>query len=112
MKLNESNLDRIIRAADLPARIGKEYAVLLPSTDEPGGRAGCERFLSAATGAHLTTHGLATRLSICIGMTSHTGGPTLQAETLFQEAEAALAKARLRGPQSYVVYSKMTGRLP
>ena len=102
-----SMLNSRLRAADLPAKFGNEYAVLLPATDEAGGHAVCERFLSAAAGTHYTSKGIATRLAICIGMTSHAGGPTMQADTLIHEAEAALAKARSRGQQNFVIYSKM-----
>ena len=101
-------LNSRLRAADLPARIGSEYAVLLPTTDTAGGRAVCERFISATAGTHTTLRGYSIRLAICIGMTSHPGGPTLAAEPLLQEAEAALAKARSRGPQNYLVYADMT----
>jgi diguanylate cyclase (GGDEF)-like protein len=100
-------LNSRLRAADLPAKLEEGYAVLLPSTDEAGARAVCERFLSAATGTHFTPNGQTTRLGICIGMTSHVGGPTLQADKLFKEAEAALLKARQLGPQHYMTFAKL-----
>ena len=102
-----SLLNSRLRAADLPARFGNEYAVLLPTTDEAGGRVVCERFIHAAAGTHTTTHGLVTRLAICVGLSSHPGGPTLSTDALLTQAEAALAKARSHGPQHYVMYSKI-----
>jgi predicted signal transduction protein with EAL and GGDEF domain len=103
-----SILNSRLRAADLPAKIGGEYAVLLPVTDEAGGRALCERLLIVSRGTHQVDGGPTARLSLCIGMTSHPGGPSLRGDLLTQEAETALAKARQHGPQSYVVFSKIT----
>jgi len=103
-------LNTHLRRADVPARIGNEFAVLLPNTDETGGRIVCERFLRLTPGTHTTPLGLSGRAAVCIGLASHKGGPGLNAEQLMREAEEALKFARERGPQSYQLYSDTVNR--
>ncbi len=103
-------LNARLRGADIPARIGDEFAVLLPNTDETGGRVVCERFLRITPGTHTTPLGFSARVAVCIGLASHVGGPKLNAEQLMREAEEALKIARARGPQSYHAYSDTVSR--
>jgi hypothetical protein len=95
-----------LRATDTPARLSKNiFAVLLPNTNEAGMRTLSERLISITTGMHSEPGGQTTQIFICIGGASHPGGASLNAGTLMQQAEAALARSRKHGPQTYVVYS-------
>lgn len=94
-----------LRAADIPARIGNEFAILLPQTNESASRAVCERLLRITLGTQHTPLGFSTRITICIGATSRNGGQPASSSQLMQEAESALKNARARGPQTYHLYS-------
>lgn len=97
-------LNSRLRRADIPARIGDEFVVLLPNTNEINARTVCERLLRITVGTQRLNSGATTRVTICIGLASHSGGPTLSGERLMYEAEAALKQARAMGPQTYRAY--------
>jgi GGDEF domain-containing protein len=99
-----------LRTADIPARIGNEFTVLLPNTDELGARVVCERFLRITPGTHTTPLGFSSRVAVCIGLTGHAGGPTINAAQLIREADEALKVARARGPQTYHAFSDTVTR--
>lgn len=94
-----------LRRADIPARIGNDFVVLLPNTNETNARIVCERLLRITVGTQRTSLGLTTRVTICIGLASHGGGPNLNGERLMYEAESALKQARAVGPQTYRAYT-------
>jgi diguanylate cyclase (GGDEF)-like protein len=93
-------LNMRLRQADIPARIGNEFVVLLPNTDEISGRAVAERLLRIAVGTVNTPLGFSNRVTICIGLACHSGGPILTVEQLMSDAETALKQARSVGPQT------------
>ncbi len=103
-------LNARLRGADIPGRISDEFVVLLPNTDEIGGRVVCERFLRITPGTHTTPLGFSARVAVCIGLASHGGGKNLNAAQLMREAEEALKIARTRGPQSYHAFSDTVTR--
>ena len=98
-------LNMRLRQADIPARIGNEFAILLPNVNEMSARAVCDRLLRITLGTQNTPLGYSTRVTICIGLSSHAGGPTLSAERLMSEAESALKQALALGPQIYRAFS-------
>lgn len=98
-------LNARLRRADIPARSGNDFVVLLPNTNELNARKVCERLLRITVGTQRTTLGLTTRITICIGLASHGGGPNLNGERLMHEAESALKQARTVGPQTYRAYT-------
>ncbi len=98
-------LNMRLRQADIPARLGDEFLVLMPNTNEIGARAVCDRLLRITLGTQHTPLGFTTRVTICIGLASHKGGPGIDAETLMSQAEAALKQARALGPQTYRAFS-------
>ena len=93
-------LNMRLRQADIPARIGNEFVVLLPNTDEISARVVAERLLRIAVGTINTPLGFSARVTICIGLACHSGGPIFTAERLMSDAEAALRQARSVGPQT------------
>lgn len=105
-----SMLNACLRRADIPARIGNEFVVLLPNTDEMGARAICERLLRITLGTQNTPLGFSKRITICIGSTSHGSTAALTVEQLMREAEESLKSARARGPQTYHAYSDTVSR--
>lgn len=98
-------LNTRLRRADIPARVGDDFVVLLPNTDETGARAACDRLLRITLGTQNTPLGFSSRVTICIGLTSHMGGAMLSYDQLMRETQEALKNARARGPQSYHAFS-------
>lgn len=98
-------LNMRMRRADIPARFGNGFAVLLPSTNETAGRTVCDRLLRMMVGTQHTPMGFTTRVNICVGLASHNGGPEISSQQLINEAEMALKQALALGPQTYRVYS-------
>lgn len=98
-------LNMRLRRADIPARIGNDFVVVLPNTNETNARTVCERLLRITVGTQHTPLGFTTRVTICIGLASHIGGANLNAKRLMHEAESALKQARAIGPQTYRAYT-------
>jgi hypothetical protein len=94
-----------LRAADIPSKKNDQYLILLPLTNESGGRAVCERLLSLFKGLIHTETGLTFSLAVYIGVSSHLGGAGISGEILIQQAAAALKHARSQGIPTYSVYS-------
>jgi hypothetical protein len=99
-----SALNAHLRSVDITSADGSEFKVLLPSTTSAGTDTVCERLLSIFKNKYETDFGSVT-FSIHIGAATHNGGPTLTPEGLFQNLEAALKQARLKGPNTYVMIS-------
>src|SRR5574341_5246 len=93
----ETALNSRLRSADVPARHGKGYLILLPATNEAGARAVCGRLLAIFDQEFETKEGKSVRFSLQIGVASHDGGPTLMRETLLQTAELGLQRSRSKG---------------
>ncbi len=91
-----------IRSVDIPSRTGNYLNLLLPTTDEAGTRAVCERLISIFKSK--VDDSLA--FSLQIGASCHSGGSTLTGEFLLQKAGDALAQSRLKGPHTYILISK------
>lgn len=100
-------LNSHLRSADISTGNGKTYRMLLPTTDEHGGRAVCERLLSIFRNRFESKEGDTIIFSINIGMASHPGGPTLSKELLLEQTEQALRKAQLKGANTYIAYSDL-----
>lgn len=91
-----------IRSIDIPSRSGNRLNVLLPTTDEAGVRAVCERLLSIFKNKVDD----ALTFSLQIGASCHPGGTALLEEFLIQKAEEALIQSKLKGPHTYVLITK------
>lgn len=98
-------LNMRLRRADIPARFGNGFAILLPNTNEIAARTVCDRLLRITVGTQHTPLGFTSRVTICIGLASHVGGPNLNGAKLMEDAESALKQALALGPQMYRVHS-------
>lgn len=106
-------LNRTLRVSDVPTHYHEEFLVLLPATDEEGGRAVAERTL----GHYRTTQSLATgRLSpkrnAYLGITTQNGSSILSGQQIMAEAAVAMNEARLRKSFTYVAFSDLSPTLP
>ncbi len=98
-------LNSHLRSADIPAKIGEQYLILLPTTDEAGGRSVCERILSVFKGVLLAETGVTFSVSVYIGLAFHPGGPDLSSTILLQQAASALNHAHQQGIPTYSIFS-------
>lgn len=105
-----AQLNSHLRSSDIPAKIGDQYLVLLPTTDERGGRAVCERILSVFKGLLRSEADITFSLSVFIGLASHPGGADLSSAILKQQASSALKHAHQQGLPTYSVYSDIQNK--
>jgi GGDEF domain-containing protein len=98
-------LNSHLRSVDVPAKIGNQYLVLLPTTDEGGGRTVCERILAIFKGLLRSEAGTTFSVSVFIGLAFHPGGVDISSAVLIQQAAAALKHALQQGLPTYTVYS-------
>ncbi len=105
-------LNRTLRVSDVPAHYNDDFLILLPNTDEAGGRAVAERIL----GHFRTTQSLSTdrlsKVNAFVGLTYKPGGSTLSANQLVAEAAVAMNEARARQSYTFVAFSDIAGSLP
>ncbi len=97
-------LNRHLRSVDIPSGSDNVYKVLLPTTSGTGLRAVCERLLSVFKTKFNAADGSSIAFSLNIGAASHPGGKSLSRSYLFENAQAALKKSKLKGPNTYVIY--------
>ncbi len=96
-----------LRISDVPAHYNDDFLVLLPATDENGGRAVAERILSNFRTTQSLNTGRLKKKNIYIGMTSRNSGSTVTVEELMAEAALAMNEARARDSYTCVVFSEL-----
>ena len=103
-----SALDSELRESDIPCRDGHEFFVLLPSTDEKGGRSACERLEKLLNRSQQTSEDVLFQVSAFIGLACTYGGPSLSSIKLREEACSAMEYARTNGLSRTVLFSELT----
>jgi diguanylate cyclase (GGDEF)-like protein len=102
-------LDSELRESDIPCRDGHEFLVLLPSTDEKGGRSACERLEKLLNTNEKTSDGVAFQVTAFIGLACTFGGPSLSSIKLREDACSAMEYARANGLTKTVLFSEVAG---
>jgi hypothetical protein len=87
-------LDFHLRDTDIPCRKGSEFLVLMPATNEEGGRIACERLAKSFNEPHQTFDRVSFNMVVYVGMASIAAGESLTGETLLQQAAKAMQHAR------------------
>ena len=105
-------LNRTLRVSDVPAHYGDEFLVLLPSTDETGGRAVADRILGTFRTTQNLAAGRGANAGAYVGVTSRNAGGAYTAEELLAEAAVAMNEARATESPRYVSYSDIAGSVP
>ncbi len=105
-----AQLNSHLRSADIPTKIGDQYLILLPTTDERGGRIVCERILSVFKGLLRSEAGAMFSVSVFIGIAVHPGGADLSSAILKQQAASALKHAHQQGLSTYTAYSDIQNK--
>jgi diguanylate cyclase (GGDEF)-like protein len=95
-----------LRETDIPCRKGNEFLVLIPSTDEKGGRVVCERLEKLFHVESQIYDKVSFKLETFIGMTSHAGGRSISSRTLLENAEKALQTAREQKSMKAIIISE------
>jgi GGDEF domain-containing protein len=96
-----------LRETDIPCLTGNEFVVLLPSTDEQGGRVACQRLEELFRGNPQPFDRVSFKLSAFIGATSAITKKPLSAERLMQQAERAMQHARSQRLAATVFFSEI-----
>lgn len=97
-----------LRETDIPCLMGNEFMVLLPSTDEQGGRIACERLEDLFKANPQPFDRVSFKFSVFIGMTSAIANKPLTGSRLMQQADTAMQHARSHRQASTVLFSEIT----
>jgi predicted signal transduction protein with EAL and GGDEF domain len=96
-----------LRETDIPCKKENEFLVLMPSTDEQGGRMACERLEKLLHIKREEYDRVSFQLSAFIGMATLHGDRSISSKTLLENASQALQYARANRLTSTVVFSEM-----
>jgi hypothetical protein len=102
-KIFTTALNAHLRSVDIPSGSGRDYKILLPTSNEAGLRSICERLISVFRNKFNTQSGNSVAFSLNIGAASHAGGESLTRELLLQKAEAALKQSKSKGPNTFAI---------
>jgi len=100
-------LDVQLRDTDIPCRADNEFLILMPSTDEAGGRIVCERLAKLFNAEHQTFDRVSFNMAVFVGMASSVGGAALTSSKLTQQASTALQHARDHKLTTAVIFSEI-----
>lgn len=98
-------LDVHLRDVDIPCRVGNEFLVLMPCTDELSGRVVCERLESFFRLESEVYEKVSLKLNVFIGMISLPSNKSLSSKRLMEGASRALEHARTNQQTKTVVFS-------
>jgi hypothetical protein len=96
-----------LRDTDIPCKQDNEFLVLMPSTDEEGGRTACERLEKLFQVDPQTYDRVSFQLAAFIGMATLPGDPSISSNQLLQNASQALQHARTNRLRKTVIFSQM-----
>jgi diguanylate cyclase (GGDEF)-like protein len=95
-------LNAHLRSADIPARSGNFFTILLPNSDKHGAQAVCERLLSVFKNKFEDANGNSVTFSLHMGVTTHSGGEKISSEGLVEKAKEGLLQSKRKGANTFV----------
>ena len=104
--INALNLQ--LRETDIPCKREDEFIVLIPSTDEEGGRMVCQRLENIFNVQPQTYDRVSFKMAVFIGMACNLGDSSLSSNKLRQQASTAMQRARASRTSSTVLFSEIT----
>ena len=104
--INALNLQ--LRQTDIPCKRDDEFIILIPSTDEQGGRIVCQRLESMFNVQPQTHDRVSFKMATFIGMASSPGDSSLSGNQLRQQASTAMQHARANRLSTAVLFSEIT----
>ena len=96
-----------LRETDIPCRNGGEFLVLMPATDEAGGRVAGERLARLFDVKHQADDRLSFKFSVFIGIATLPGDKLLSSAKLLAQATKAMQYARGKQLAKVVIYSEI-----
>jgi len=96
-----------LRETDIPCRNGSEFLVLMPATDEAGGRIAAERLARLFDVKQQEDDRVSFKLGVFIGMATLPGDKALSSTKLLEHAAQALRQARAQKTAKPVVFSEL-----
>lgn len=96
-----------LREADIPSKKDDEFLILLPVTNEAGGRAVCKRLEQLLNVGLHSYNSVPFKLLVFIGMATLPGDDSLSSKKLLQNAALALQHARTHHLKQAVIFSEM-----
>lgn len=96
-----------LRNTDIPCKKDHEFLVLMPSTDEQGGRMACERLEKLFQIDPQEYDRVSSELAAFMGMATLPGDPSISSNQLLQNAAQALQHARTNRLTNAVIFSEM-----
>ena len=96
-----------LRETDIPCKNDNEFLVLMPSTDEQGGKMACERLEKLLHLEHQTYDRVSFSLSTFIGMATLPGDRSISSKALLENASEALQYARTNRLPNTVIFSEI-----
>ena len=96
-----------LRDTDIPCKEGNDFLVLMPSTDEQGGRTACERLEQLFNVERQTYDRVSFKMSAFIGMATLPGDQSISGKTLLDHALEAERHAHANRLKNTVVFSEM-----
>jgi len=95
-----------LRDTDIPCKKENEFLVLMPATDEQGGRSACERLEKLFNVEPQTYDRVSFKLSAFIGMATLPGDRSISSDKLIHNASQALQHARANRLKSTVIFTE------
>ena len=96
-----------LRETDIPCRDGGEFLVLMPATDERGGRVACKRLETLFDIQHQSEDSISFKLSIFMGLVTLPGDKSLSSSKLLRQASQAVQHARINKLDKTVIFSEI-----
>lgn len=100
-------LNSSLRVADIPSYYGDDYLVLMPVTDEAGGRVVAQRLITRLKGTQDLDDDKSFKYNIHVGIAAHPGGEGLTLEELLGQAAQALSQAKKKDMHAFVAFSDL-----
>jgi GGDEF domain-containing protein len=96
-------LNNHLRSADIPARTGNLFTILLPNTNKHSAQAVCERLLSVFKNKFEDADGNSITFSLHIGVTTHPGGELITSNDMLEKVEEGLMQSKQKGANTFVL---------
>lgn len=96
-----------LRETDIPSKQGNEFLVLMPATDEQGGRIACERLEELFNAGPKPDENTPFKLFAFMGMVTLPGDRSISAKKLLDNAAQAMQHAQAHRLTTTTIFSEM-----
>jgi predicted signal transduction protein with EAL and GGDEF domain len=96
-----------LRETDIPTKMDNEFLVLMPSTNEEGGRIACQRLEELFHSGSEAVDQASFKLFAFMGMATLPGGSSISSKKLLENAALALQEARANRQTKAILFSEM-----